>query len=85
MRRDQVSVILTPSEFAVLRLLATHAGTPLAVERLLTEALGHPRGLGNPQLIHTHMRNMRKKLEADPASPKLLLRHPAGYMLPAGL
>jgi two-component system response regulator ResD len=78
---DGRAVVLTPSEFAVLRLLATRAGTPISVGRLLSEALGHPVGLGNPQLIHTHIRNLRKKLESDPAVPSLLLRHPAGYML----
>jgi DNA-binding response OmpR family regulator len=82
-RFERISAVLTPSEFAVLRLLATHAGTPLAVERLLHEALGQPPGMGNPQVIHTHVRNLRKKLESNPAAPLLLLRHPAGYMLPA--
>lgn len=75
------SATLTPSEFAVLRLLAAHPGVPLDVERLLTEALGNPARLGNPQLIHTHVRNLRKKLEADPRHPVLLLRHPAGYVV----
>ena len=73
--------VLTPSEFAVLRQLATQAGTPVGVERLLAEALRRPAGLGNPQLIHTHIRNLRKKLEADPSNPRWLLRHPAGYLL----
>lgn len=73
--------VLTPSEYAVLRVLAANAGTPLTVERLLGEALGRRGGLGNPQLIHTHVKNLRKKLERDPANPDLLVRHPAGYML----
>lgn len=80
-RVEDREAVLTPSEFAVLRLLAAHAGTPLGVERLLAEGLGKPAGLGNPQLIHTHVRNLRKKLERDPQHPALLLRHPAGYML----
>lgn len=75
-------VILTPSEFAVLRLLVVSAGKPVSVERVLTEALRHAPGLGNPQLVHTHVRNLRKKLEVDPALPALLVRHPAGYMVP---
>lgn len=74
---------LTPSEFAVLRLLATSAGKPVSVDRLLNDALRRPAGLGNPQLIHTHIRNLRKKLEADPSNPTWLLRHPAGYLLAA--
>ena len=73
--------VLTPSEFAVLRLLASQPGVPFPAERLLSEGLNRPARLGNPQLIHTHIRNLRKKLEEDPADPKLLLRHPAGYLV----
>lgn len=73
--------VLTPAEFSLLRYFAAHPGRPLSAQQLLTEALGHPAMLGNPQLVHTHMRNLRKKLEADPAHPELLQRHPAGYML----
>lgn len=80
-RLDGREAVLTPSEFAVLRLLASNAGTPLGPERLLTEALGHPPRMGNPQLVHTHIRNLRKKLEADPRRPALIARHPAGYVL----
>lgn len=80
-RCGERSAVLTPSEFALLRHLAAKPNTPHSAERLLSEALGHAAGLGNPQLIHTHVRNMRKKLEADPQAPSLLLRHPAGYML----
>ena len=75
------SAVLTPSEFSLLRHLAARPNLPCSVEQLLTEALGHPAKLGNPQLIHTHVRNLRKKLEADPAHPELLQRHPAGYLL----
>lgn len=77
-------VVLTPSEFAVLRALAVSAGTPVSVDKLLNDALLRPAGMGNPQLIHTHIRNLRKKLELDPNQPVLLLRHPAGYILAGG-
>lgn len=73
--------VLTPAEFSLLRYMAAHPGTPLSAQQLLTEALGHPAMLGNPQLVHTHVRNLRKKLEPDPAKPTWLTRHPAGYLL----
>ena len=75
------AAVLTPSEFAVLWRLATSAGKPVSVDRLLNDALRRPAGLGNPQLIHTHIRNLRKKLEPDPSHPAWLLRHPAGYVI----
>ena len=74
---------LTPAEFAILRLLAAQGGKAVDTERLLVEALGQPRQLGNPQVVHTHMRNLRKKLEADPKAPRLLLRESTGYVLNA--
>lgn len=80
-RLDGREAVLTPSEFSLLRHFTTRPGHPFSVEALLTDALGHPAGLGNPQLIHTHVRNLRKKLEPDPQHPTLLMRHPAGYML----
>lgn len=80
-RVDDRQAVLTPSEFSLIRYLAARPGQPATVDQLLTEALGHPPQLGNPQLVHTHIRNLRKKLEADPAHPTLLTRHPAGYML----
>ncbi|HEY9723630.1 MAG TPA: response regulator transcription factor [Oscillatoriaceae cyanobacterium] len=80
-RLAEKTVVLTPSEFALLRHLAARAGQPVSAEQLLTDALGNPPQLGNPQLIHTHVRNLRRKLEADPSHPTLLQRHPAGYLL----
>ncbi|MFN3429333.1 MAG: response regulator transcription factor [Candidatus Sericytochromatia bacterium] len=80
-RVDGREAVLTPSEFSLMRHFAGRPGHPFSAEQLLTEALGHPPQLGNPQLIHTHLRNMRRKLEADPKAPAMLLRHPAGYML----
>jgi DNA-binding response OmpR family regulator len=73
--------VLTPSEFALLWQLAKEPGVPMSTEHLLAAALGQPVGLGNPQVVHTHMRNLRRKLEAIPARPVYLQRHPAGYQL----
>ncbi|MEB3330491.1 MAG: response regulator transcription factor [Candidatus Sericytochromatia bacterium] len=73
--------VLTPSELDVLVALVQAAGRPVPVERLLEAALRRPVSLGGPQLIHTHIRNLRKKLEGNPSAPEWLLRHPAGYVL----
>jgi len=75
------SVALTPSEFTILRFLASHPGRPVSTEELLVEALGEPRTLGNPQVIHTHIRNLRRKLEADPAKPQLICSSRLGYRI----
>ena len=72
---------LTPSEYAILCYLAAHPDAPATTQDLLVEALGMAPGLGNPQLIHTHIRNLRRKLEKTPSKPELLLFARRGYWL----
>jgi len=75
------TVVLTPSEFAILCYLAAHPEPPATTETLLVEALGMPPRLGNPQLVHTHIRNLRRKLEQTPSKPELLVFARRGYVL----
>lgn len=75
------TVTLTPSEFAILCYLAAHPDAPANTETLLVEALGTPPQLGNPQLVHTHIRNLRRKLEKTPSKPELLQFVRRGYLL----
>ncbi len=72
---------LTPSEYAILCYLAAHPETPATTQTLLVEALGMAPGLGNPQLVHTHIRNLRRKLEKTPSKPELLQFARRGYWL----
>ncbi|MNK86396.1 Transcriptional regulatory protein YycF [compost metagenome] len=72
---------LTPSEYAILCYLAAHAEAPATTQTLLVDALGMAPGLGNPQLVHTHIRNLRRKLEKTPSKPELLLFARRGYWL----
>lgn len=75
---------LTPSEFAILKLLMEHAGEPVSVESLLVDALGYPPRLGNPEVLRTHVRHLRRKIEADPEYPRRLVNRPRlGYMIPS--
>lgn len=75
------AIPLTPSEFAILCYLAAHPETPASTETLLVEALGMSPRLGNPQLVHTHVRNLRRKLEETPSKPELLVFERRGYCL----
>lgn len=76
---DGKSWELTPSEYAILSLLVARSDQALSTETLLTEALGAPPQLGNPQVVHTHIRNLRRKLEPDPAHPQHLCFIRRGY------
>jgi len=63
---------LTPKEFELTHHLMTHAGRPIQHSRLLNAVWGE--GYANElEYLRTFMRQLRKKLEDDPANPKYLL------------
>ena len=63
-RRAGDEVHLTPTEFDVLLLLATHAGTVFTRERLLAEVWGYRDGSG-ARTVDSHVRALRRKLGPD--------------------
>lgn len=73
---------LTPAEFQLLHHLMRHPQTLWSSEMLLQAVWQYPPGTGSPDLIRFHVRNLRKKVEADPEHPELLVSVPHhGYML----
>ncbi len=75
---------LTPRETAILRHLASQHGQPATTEDLLVKALGYPPRRGNPEVVRTHVRHLREKLETDPSRPEHLVNVPrVGYRLVA--
>lgn len=72
-------VHLTPKEFEVLRLLITHQGKPLTHQRLLQTVWG-PDHLEDTENLRVVINQLRKKLEKDPAIPRVILTEPwVGY------
>jgi DNA-binding response OmpR family regulator len=66
-RTPNRQVTLTPSEFAILDYLMGHAGQVISAKELLTEALEYPTEQGNSEIIRTHIKNIRSKVEdSDP-------------------
>jgi two-component system KDP operon response regulator KdpE len=65
-------VHLTPKEFDLLRYLMAHAGLPITHLRLLHAVWGPEYG-GELEYLRTFVRQLRKKLEDDPAEPLYLL------------
>lgn len=75
---------LTPRETAILRHLAGQHGQPSSTEDLLVKALGYPPRRGNPEVVRTHVRHLREKIESDPSNPEFLVNVPrVGYRLVA--
>lgn len=75
-------VALTQAEFSILSYLLSRPGRAVNAETLLIEALGYPPRVGNPEIVRTHVRNLRQKIEVDPARPTRLVNIPrVGYII----
>lgn len=76
-------VHLTPKEFELLRHLVTNAGKPITHRRLLQAVWGPDYG-DEPEYLRVMINQLRKKIESDPAKPKLILTEPwVGYRFQA--
>ncbi len=64
-----LEILLTPTEFNILHLLATRPGTVYSRLQLLRQAMGEEY-LYYERSIDTHVSNLRKKLEDNPSEPK---------------
>ena len=72
-------VHLTPKEFDVLRQLVANRGRPLTHRRLLQTVWGPDYG-DEPEYLRVTVNQLRKKIEANPARPQLILTEPwVGY------
>ncbi len=81
--RAGAEVHLTPTEYGLLRFLAQHAGRVITHGQLLRSVMGpgYEDSSGN---LRVYIAGLRKKLEADPAQPRLLVTEPGvGYRLRA--
>jgi len=77
--QDGVVSRLTPKEFLVLECLIHHAGEP-QTHRSLAQAIWERSGTGDVEYLRTVVRQLRQKLEPDPASPQYILTERAvGY------
>jgi two-component system, OmpR family, KDP operon response regulator KdpE len=77
--RDGEEVRLTPKEFELLTYLAQHAGRVLT-HRAILRAIWGPNALDQPEHLRVLIGALRKKIEANPASPRYILTEPwVGY------
>jgi len=69
---EQKPVRLTKNEFDLLAVLIRHAGQVITNGQLLQEVWGDS-AKAHATYVRVYMRSLRKKLEADPTRPRLLL------------
>jgi two-component system KDP operon response regulator KdpE len=77
--RDAQSLRLTRIEWKLLETLLVHAGRTLTHQQLFdavwAKTFGHPQ-----QYLRVHVTNLRRKIEREPASPRLIVTEPGvGY------
>lgn len=78
-RLHGTEVRLSPTEFALLKLLITHAGK-VVTHRMLLQSIWGPEYGGEAEYLRVYMNRLRHKLERDPANPRYLLTEPGvGY------
>ena len=77
--RGGEAIHLTPTEWQLLAELARNAGKVLT-QRMLLSAVWGPQFVDEAQYLRVYVNQLRRKLEADPARPRLLLTEPGvGY------
>jgi two-component system, OmpR family, alkaline phosphatase synthesis response regulator PhoP len=78
---DEVN--LTHTEFDLLSFLATNAGKVLSREKILNSVWGYEYPI-ETRVIDVHVRNLRRKIEADASNPRHILAVPGvGYRFTA--
>jgi two-component system KDP operon response regulator KdpE len=79
--RGDEEIHLTPTEYKLLTTLVRHAGKVLTHRQLLKEVWG-ANYANQSHYVRVYMAQLRQKIEADPARPRLLLTEPGvGYRL----
>jgi DNA-binding response OmpR family regulator len=68
----QGSTSLTPVQFDLLYHLMSHPDQVFSPERLLQEVWDYPHDTGSPDLVRVHIKNLRSKIEPNPAKPKFI-------------
>jgi two-component system KDP operon response regulator KdpE len=79
LKKNGAAVHLTKTEWDVLRALVRHAGRTLTHGQIFREVWGSAYG-DKQQHLRVHIRSLRRKIEADPVRPRLIVTEPGvGY------
>ena len=83
--RSGVSVDLTNLQFKILTMMAEHPGQTFSRAQIITRLHGHAFE-GYDRSIDAHIKNLRQRLERDPANPIYILTvYGVGYKLNEGI
>ena len=80
--RNEQPIHLTAIEFKLLAFLAQNPNKPYSRDQLLTNVWGYDDFVGDARTVDVHIRNLRRKIEVEPNSPKFIVTvRKAGYKL----
>jgi two-component system, OmpR family, response regulator RegX3 len=81
--RDTAAVPFTRREVEIVQYLAANAERPVSRDELLTKVWGYSRGCGiETRTVDIHIAKLRRKIEPDPADPRVLVTvRGVGYRL----
>jgi two-component system KDP operon response regulator KdpE len=80
-KKGETEIHLTPIEYKLLAYLARNAGRVITYRQILKEVWG-PNAVEQTHYVRVHMAELRRKVEDEPARPKLLMTEPGvGYRL----
>jgi two-component system, OmpR family, KDP operon response regulator KdpE len=81
--RDGTAIHLTPTEWELLRVMATHAGRTLTHAQLFAKVWARTHGDAQ-QYLRVHVASLRRKLERDQIRPRIIFTEPGvGYRFEA--
>jgi len=70
---------LTPTEFALLELLAANAGKPMFIDQIIARVWRSAPST-TADTVRVHMSSLRKKIEPNPSEPRYIVTEPwVGY------
>jgi DNA-binding response OmpR family regulator len=84
LNRDNNRAALTPTEFELLKRLTNNPGEVVSNEDLLLHVWGYTEGTASPELVRTHISNLRAKINSVAPEPvEIILTVPRrGYVIP---
>ncbi|MNW27638.1 KDP operon transcriptional regulatory protein KdpE [compost metagenome] len=83
LRDDRIK--LTPTEYELLKVLATHAGKVVTQRQLLQQVWGSQHNESDSHYLRIYIGHLRKKLEEDSTRPQWIITEPGiGYRFMSG-
>ena len=77
---DGEKIKLTPTEYELLKILATNAGRVMTHKQLLQQVWGGHQYDTDSHYLRVYIGHLRKKIETDPARPNFIITEPGiGY------